>query len=61
MNLLTKKSLRNIIGKILKQLQISQLRTVKFLDDMKNLVINAFKGGLSFNLDDIIIPAEKKP
>src|SRR5690606_4104068 len=52
--LLTKKSLRDIIGRILK---ISgTTRTVHFLDDIKTLGYNmAFKGGLSFNLDDIII------
>jgi DNA-directed RNA polymerase subunit beta' len=57
--LLTKKSLRDIIGRILK---ISgTTRTVHFLDDIKELGYNmAFKGGLSFNLDDIIIPAEKE-
>lgn len=57
--LLTKKSLRDIIGRILK---ISgTTRTVHFLDDIKTLGYNmAFKGGLSFNLDDIIIPAEKE-
>jgi DNA-directed RNA polymerase subunit beta' len=57
--LLTKKSLREIIGKILK---ISgTTRTVHFLDDIKTLGYNmAFKGGLSFNLDDIMIPKEKE-
>lgn len=56
--LLTKKSLRDIIGRILK---ISgTTRTVHFLDDIKSLGYSmAFKGGLSFNLDDIIIPEEK--
>jgi DNA-directed RNA polymerase subunit beta' len=34
---------------------------VKFLDDMKDLgYSNAFKGGLSFSLGDIVIPEEKK-
>ena len=56
--LLTKKSLRDIIGRILKITGTS--RTVEFLDDIKNLGYNmAFKGGLSFNLDDIMIPDEK--
>jgi DNA-directed RNA polymerase subunit beta' len=56
--LLTKKSLREIIGKILKITGTS--RTVEFLDDIKNLGYGmAFKGGLSFNLDDIMIPEEK--
>ncbi len=55
---LTKKSLRDIIGNVLKKAGTS--RTAKFLDDIKNLgYMMAFKGGLSFNLDDVIIPAEK--
>jgi DNA-directed RNA polymerase subunit beta' len=46
---LTKKSLRNVIGKILADTDFPT--TVKFLDDMKNLgYMNAFKGGLSFSL-----------
>ncbi|WP_333852226.1 DNA-directed RNA polymerase subunit beta' [Epilithonimonas sp.] len=57
--LLTKKSLRNVIGQILADTDFPT--TVKFLDDMKNLgYANAFKGGLSFSLGDIVIPAEKK-
>ena len=57
--LLTKKSLRNVIGKILAETDFPT--TVKFLDDMKNLgYYNAFKGGLSFSLGDIVIPDEKK-
>ena len=35
-------------------------KTADFLDDIKNLGFHsAFKGGLSFNLDDVIIPEEK--
>jgi DNA-directed RNA polymerase subunit beta' len=57
--LLTKKSLRDIIGKILKITGTS--RTVEFLDDIKTLGYDmAFRGGLSFNLDDIMIPEEKE-
>ena len=57
--LLTKKSLRNVIGKILADTDFPT--TVKFLDDMKNLgYMNAFKGGLSFSLSDIVVPVEKK-
>ena len=57
--LLTKKSLRNVIGKILAETDFPT--TVKFLDDMKNLgYYNAFKGGLSFSLGDIVVPEEKK-
>ena len=57
--LLTKKSLRDIIGKVLKETGMA--RTAKFLDDIKSLGFGAaFRGGLSFNLNDIIIPAEKE-
>jgi DNA-directed RNA polymerase subunit beta' len=57
--LLTKKSLRDIIGKILKRVGIA--RTSQFLDDIKDLGYNfAFKGGLSFNLDDVMVPLEKQ-
>jgi len=53
--LLTKKSLREIIGNILKNTDIPQ--TVKFLDDIKQLGFRtAFKGGLSFNINDLTIP-----
>ncbi|MDR2064679.1 MAG: DNA-directed RNA polymerase subunit beta' [Prevotellaceae bacterium] len=56
--LLTKKSLRDIIGKVLKKTGIA--RTSEFLDDIKNLGYQmAFKGGLSFNLGDVIVPEEK--
>ena len=56
--LLTKKSLRDIIGTVLKK--NGTAATAQFLDDIKNLGYQmAFKGGLSFNLDDVIIPAEK--
>ncbi len=55
---LTKKALRDIIGDVLKISGTS--RTAQFLDDIKELGYTmAFKGGLSFNLDDIIIPKEK--
>ena len=56
---LSKKSLRDIIGKIIKVCGVA--RTAQFLDDIKDLGYKmAFKGGLSFNLDDIIIPKEKE-
>lgn len=56
--LLTKKSLRDIIGKVLKKTSVS--KTAQFLDDIKDLgYYMAFKGGLSFNIDDVIIPEEK--
>ncbi|MCT4560171.1 MAG: DNA-directed RNA polymerase subunit beta', partial [Crocinitomicaceae bacterium] len=57
-DVLTKKALRDIIGKVLKVCGTSA--TAKFLDDIKELGYEmAFRGGLSFNLDDIIIPKEK--
>ncbi len=56
--LLTKKSLRNVIGEIVKNTGMA--RAAKFLDDMKELGFQtAFKGGLSFNLQDLNIPAAK--
>ena len=55
---LTKKSLRDIIGDVIKVCGVT--RTAEFLDDIKNLGYTmAFKGGLSFNLEDVIIPEEK--
>ncbi|PQJ74823.1 DNA-directed RNA polymerase subunit beta' [Polaribacter gangjinensis] len=55
---LTKKNLRGIIGKILKVTDIPT--TGKFLDEIKNMGFKfAFQGGLSFSLGDIIIPEEK--
>jgi DNA-directed RNA polymerase subunit beta' len=56
---LTKKALRNIIGHILKI--CGTAKSAKFLDDIKELGYGmAFRGGLSFNLDHIIIPKEKE-
>ena len=58
-DVLTKKALRDIIGNVLKVSGTS--RTAQFLDDIKEIGYDmAFKGGLSFNLDDIIIPKEKE-
>ena len=55
---LTKKSLRDIIGNVLKVAGVA--RTAQFLDDIKEIgYMMAFKGGLSFNLEDVIIPEEK--
>ena len=55
---LTKKSLRDIIHGILKVTSVPE--TADFLDEIKSLGYNfAFKGGLSFSLGDIIIPPEK--
>ncbi|GGH04798.1 DNA-directed RNA polymerase subunit beta' [Sphingobacterium alkalisoli] len=56
--ILTKKSLRNVIGEIVKNTGMA--RAAKFLDDMKELGFQtAFKGGLSFNLQDLNIPDAK--
>ena len=58
-DVLTKKALRDIIGNVLKVSGTS--RTAQFLDDIKEIGFQmAFKGGLSFNLEDIIIPKEKE-
>ena len=55
---LGKKSLRDIIGRVIKICGVAI--TAQFLDDIKNLgYYMAFKGGLSFNLGDVIIPEEK--
>ena len=55
---LTKKSLRDIIGKILKLTSVPE--TAEFLDKIKDMGFGfAFRGGLSFSLGDIIIPGEK--
>jgi len=57
---LTKKNLREIIGKILKVTSVPQ--TAEFLDKIKSMGYGfAFKGGLSFSLGDIIIPPQKQP
>ncbi len=57
--ILSKKSLRNIISKVIKVCGVT--RSAQFLDDIKNLgYYMAFKGGLSFNLGDVIIPPEKE-
>ena len=57
--LLTKKSLRDIIGDILKV--AGTAKTANFLDEIKTLGYNmSFKGGLSFNLEDVIVPPEKE-
>jgi len=55
---LTKKSLRDIIGDILKLTTVPE--TAEFLDKIKSMGFSfAFEGGLSFSLGDIMIPPEK--
>jgi DNA-directed RNA polymerase subunit beta' len=57
--ILTKKSLRDIISIVLKK--TGTALTAKFLDSIKDLGFQmAFQGGLSFNLDDVIVPEEKE-
>ncbi|MGB6152773.1 MAG: DNA-directed RNA polymerase subunit beta' [Pricia sp.] len=57
-DVLNKKSLRDIIGKILSVTDVPT--TADFLDKIKTMGYDfAFKGGLSFSLGDIIIPQEK--
>ncbi len=57
--LLTKKNLRDIIGSIIKECGMD--KCAKFLDEIKSLGYHyAFKGGLSFNLSYVMIPAEKE-
>jgi DNA-directed RNA polymerase subunit beta' len=56
--ILTKKALRDIIADILKH--TDNATTAQFLDDIKDLGYKmAYRGGLSFNLDDVIIPDVK--
>ena len=57
--LLTKKNLREIIGDIIRITNVP--KTAKFLDDIKQLGFRtAFQGGLSFNINDLIIPDTKE-
>ncbi|MBK6754662.1 MAG: DNA-directed RNA polymerase subunit beta' [Flavobacteriales bacterium] len=57
--LLTKKALRDIIGLVLKE--CGTAKAAKFLDDIKDLgFMSAFRGGLSFNLMDVVVPDEKE-
>ena len=56
--IISKKSLRGIITEVIKRVGVA--RSADFLDGLKNLgYYMAFKGGLSFNLDDVIIPDAK--
>ena len=57
--LLTKKSLREIIGDIIKITDVPT--TAKFLDDIKTLGFKmAFRGGLSFNVNDLVVPETRQ-
>jgi len=56
---LTKKALRGIIADVLKKTDVPA--TAKFLDDIKSMGYGrAFRGGLSFSLNDIRIPDAKE-
>ncbi|HKK76512.1 MAG TPA: DNA-directed RNA polymerase subunit beta' [Saprospiraceae bacterium] len=56
--LLTKKNLKRVIGNVIERTNFKI--TADFLDDIKNLgFMWAFKGGLSFNLGDLITPSNK--
>jgi len=58
-DVLGKKALRSIITDVIKYTGVT--RTAQFLDDIKNLgYYQAFRAGISFNLGDVIVPAEKK-
>ena len=55
---LKKGAVKKIISKVIRSCGVA--RTAQFLDDIKNLGYKmAFKGGLSFNLNDILVPEEK--
>ena len=57
--IISKKSLRDIIARVIKT--VGMARACEFLDGIKNLGYRkSYEGGLSFNLDDIIIPQEKQ-
>ena len=57
-DIISKKTLRGIIADVIKG--VGMARACEFLDGIKNLGYHmAYVAGLSFNLDDIIIPVEK--
>ena len=57
--LLTKRSLRTIISDIFKR--CGNAETVAFLDAIKVLgCYMAYRGGLSFNVDDVVVPEDKE-
>ena len=57
--LLTKKSFRSIVGEMVRLLGTAV--STKFLDDIKNMgYYMAYKGGLSFNLGNVLVPAAKE-
>jgi DNA-directed RNA polymerase subunit beta' len=53
-----KKNLKSIIAKVIKRCGMA--RAAQFLDDIKAMgYYRSFKGGLSFNLEDVVVPKEK--
>ncbi len=57
-DVISKKTLRGIIADVIKN--VGMARACEFLDGIKNLGYRmAYVAGLSFNLDDIIVPPEK--
>ena len=58
-DIISKKTLRGIIANVIKA--VGMARACAFLDGIKNLGYHmSYVAGLSFNLDDIIIPEEKE-
>ena len=58
-DIISKKTLRSIIADVIKN--VGMARACEFLDGIKNLGYRmAYVAGLSFNLDDIIVPPEKE-
>ena len=58
-DIISKKTLRGIIADVIKH--VGMARACEFLDGIKNLGYRmAYVAGLSFNLDDIIVPPEKE-
>ncbi len=56
--IISKKSLRTLISAVIKK--VGMARACSFLDGIKNLGYKmSYLAGLSFNLDDIIVPPEK--
>ena len=56
--LISKKTLKKLITKVIRTCGVP--RSAKFLDDVKNMGYRmAYLGGLSFNLNDVLIPPEK--
>ena len=57
--LISKKTLKKLITKVIRTCGVP--RSAKFLDDVKNMGYRmAYLGGLSFNLNDVLIPPEKE-